>query len=206
MERGYPALPLHRGYPGLTLGPVREEFEWPDEQPTLSDGKLRLRPWMEEDADTVFRACQDADIQRYTTVPVPYLPEHARHYVAVFAPKNYQQRVAAAFAVTDRVTGEVLGACGLAPVDVISRTSGAGYWVAPWARGRGASGCALGILTEWALHPRRLRRIRLEIEPENAASVAAAVRAGYSRVDAPRRVKMHRSQDRFFDLYEQGRK
>lgn len=180
---------------------MHDEFVWPEEQPTLGDGKVRLRPWTEGDAGAVFHACQDPDIQRYTGVPIPYLPEHAQGYVAV-APTRYHQRTAAAFAVTDSATDEVLGQCGLAPLDIASRTSEAGYWVAPWARGRGVSASALAILTAWGLRPSRLRLIRLEIEPENAASVAAALRAGYSRVCGRPTTKLHRGQDRVFDLYE----
>jgi RimJ/RimL family protein N-acetyltransferase len=34
--------------------------------------ELLLRPWQADDADAVYRACQDPDIQRWTTVPRPY--------------------------------------------------------------------------------------------------------------------------------------
>jgi hypothetical protein len=37
-----------------------------------ADGLL-LRPWQTDDADVVFRARQDPEIQRWTTVPSPYL-------------------------------------------------------------------------------------------------------------------------------------
>ncbi|MGC4853133.1 GNAT family N-acetyltransferase [Micromonospora sp. DT4] len=46
----------------------------------VEDGVL-LRPWREADADGVHRACQDRDIQRWTTVPRPYLSEHAHDFV-----------------------------------------------------------------------------------------------------------------------------
>jgi RimJ/RimL family protein N-acetyltransferase len=185
---------------------VSDEFEWPEQQPILGDGRLTLRPWTAGDVDCVFRACQDPDIQRYTTVPVPYLREHAEQFVSLSAPTSYQQRVAAGFAVTDAASGEVLGACGLAAVDVVNRTSGAGYWIAPWGRGRRVASGSLSVLTTWALTPGRLRRIQMEIEPENAASVAAAMRAGYVRLDLPPLMEMHRGEVRPFDLYEKTAK
>ena len=43
---------------------------------TTGDG-LVLRAWQEDDAEDVFRACQDPLIQRWTMVPVPYLREQA---------------------------------------------------------------------------------------------------------------------------------
>ena len=41
-----------------------------------ADGLL-LRPWRAVDADAVHRACQDPDIQRWTSVPRPYELHHA---------------------------------------------------------------------------------------------------------------------------------
>ena len=178
---------------------MSDDFAWPEQQPILGDGRLTLRPWNADDADCVFRACQDADIQRYTTVPVPYLREHAEGFV-VAAPAKYRLREAAGFAVATTATGQVVGSCGLGPVNLVDRTSGGGYWVAPWGRGRGVAASALDILTTWALDPRRLRRIQMEIEPENAASVAAAVRAGYVRMNVPPLMELHRGEVRPFDL------
>lgn len=196
--------------PGLRSPPydpvVSDDFDWPEQQPILREARLTLRPWTAEDADCVFRACQDADIQRYTTVPVPYLREHAEQFVSLRASTDYEQRVAAGFAVTDAASGDVLGACGLAALDVPNRTSGAGYWIAPWGRGGHAASGSLSVLTAWALKPRRLRRIQMEIEPENAASVAAALRAGYVRMDVPPLMEMHRGEVRPFDLYEKTAK
>ena len=40
------------------------ELDWPQEQPALDEGVLVLRPWRSDDADAVYRACQDAQTQR----------------------------------------------------------------------------------------------------------------------------------------------
>jgi hypothetical protein len=50
-------------------------------QPTLTGARVRLRPWRADDADAVLAACQDAEIQRWTEVPVPYRREHAEGFV-----------------------------------------------------------------------------------------------------------------------------
>jgi hypothetical protein len=54
---------------------------WPSTAPKLSDGWLTLRGWTARDADAVLAACQDADTRRWMDVSVPYLPEHAAHFV-----------------------------------------------------------------------------------------------------------------------------
>jgi RimJ/RimL family protein N-acetyltransferase len=50
----------------------------------LREGALLLRPWRAEDADAVYRACQDPEIARWTMVPQPYRMEHAVDYVTTF--------------------------------------------------------------------------------------------------------------------------
>jgi hypothetical protein len=51
-------------------------------EPTeISTGRLHLRPWQPADADVVLAICQDAELQRWTRVPVPSMQEHADHYV-----------------------------------------------------------------------------------------------------------------------------
>ena len=51
-------------------------------QPTLTGSRVRLRPWRTEDVDAVCAACQDAEIQRWTQVPVPYARKHAEEFVS----------------------------------------------------------------------------------------------------------------------------
>jgi RimJ/RimL family protein N-acetyltransferase len=46
-------------------------------QPTLTGPRVRLRPWRTDDVEAVFAACQDAEIQSWTQVPVPCAREHA---------------------------------------------------------------------------------------------------------------------------------
>ncbi len=49
----------------------------------LHDGELVLRPWREEDADAVYEACQDVEIQHWIpAIPRPYTLEHARAFVS----------------------------------------------------------------------------------------------------------------------------
>jgi RimJ/RimL family protein N-acetyltransferase len=133
----------------------------------------------------VFEACQDEQIQRWTTVPSPYLREHAEGFVTDRAPHMWATRTGAGFAVVDPEDGELLGACGLIGVEPERLATGAGYWVAPWARGRHVARRALGLVTAWALGPGQLTRVELQIEPGNLASLAVGVGAGFEVSDVP---------------------
>jgi RimJ/RimL family protein N-acetyltransferase len=144
----------------------------------MEDGLL-LRPWRAADADAVYRACQDPDIQRWTTVPRPYLPEHALGYVTGISGTAWAQGTGALFAVCDAGTGELLAACGLVAIDLGLASGEVGYWTAPWARGRGVAVRATRAVARWAFDALKLRRLIWQAEIGNHASRLVALRAGF---------------------------
>lgn len=144
----------------------------------IEDGLL-LRPWRAEDADAVHRACQDPDIQRWTTVPRPYLPEHAAEFVTTFSATAWAEGAGAPFAVCDAGTGELLASCGLVSVDRELDSAEVGYWTAPWARGQGVAVRATRALARWAFDALKLRRLTWQAEIGNHASRLVALRAGF---------------------------
>ncbi|MBM0259275.1 GNAT family N-acetyltransferase [Micromonospora sp. 4G55] len=144
----------------------------------IEDGLL-LRPWQATDADAVHRACQDPDIQRWTTVPRPYLPEHAHGFVTGIAATAWAEGTGAPFAVCDAGTGELLGSCGLVSIDRALDSAEIGYWTAPWARGRGVTVRATRAVARWAFDALKLRRLVWQAEVGNHYSRLVALRAGF---------------------------
>jgi RimJ/RimL family protein N-acetyltransferase len=145
----------------------------------ITAGDLLLRPWRPDDADAVFRACQDPQIQRWTTVPSPYLRKHSEEFVTRFGPTAFRNDVAAAFAVCDARSGELLASCGLILVDLANRIAEVGYWTAPWARGRGVAAIATRAVAQWAITDLKVRRVVLRAVVGNHASALVGRRAGF---------------------------
>lgn len=165
-------------------------LDWPTDPPTLAtlgpddtgeDAIERLRPWADRDVDAMFAACQDPDIQGWTTVPVPYLVEHARDFVIDVAPAQWAARSGALFCIASAGDDQVLGSCGLVSVDAENAVAQIGYWVAPEARGAGVATRSVAALTSWALDDVGVRRLELHIDPDNKASRAVPQRLGWCR-------------------------
>jgi RimJ/RimL family protein N-acetyltransferase len=140
--------------------------------------KVVLRPWEAADAEFVFSACQDVEIQRWTTVPSPYARGDAVAYVTEVAPEAWEQG-GGVFAVIEAATGEPAGSIGAHGMS--DGTAHVGYWTAPAARGRGLTSDALRTLTGWFLGEGGAARVELVVEPANVGSVRVAEAAGFTR-------------------------
>jgi RimJ/RimL family protein N-acetyltransferase len=56
-----------------------------------------------------------------------------------------------------------------------------GYWIAPWARGRGIATEMTGLVAWWALGEQRFARVELRAATGNLASQRVAAKAGLRR-------------------------
>ena len=132
----------------------------------------RLRALQPHDAEWIYRACQDHDIQRWTMVPRPYTREHADSFVVDLGGEL------AAYAIVTSVTDEPIGVAGLHHVR--DGVASVGYWAAPWGRGNGAAANALQILQSIISQQTQAHIVRALIAETNIASRRTAERAGFT--------------------------
>lgn len=101
---------------------------------------MRLRSLRDDDADWIYSACQDAEIQRWTLVPRPYLREHAESFVRGGAGefRNW---------VIESAESRPVGMISVHSID--DGVASIGYWIAPWGRGVGAAtGAVRAVIDE----------------------------------------------------------
>ncbi|MEO6088697.1 MAG: GNAT family N-acetyltransferase [Umezawaea sp.] len=138
--------------------------------------RVLLRRWRAEDADAVFDACQDPEVQRWTTVPTPYEREHAEEFVTAFSDHQWATGESAPCALTLH-DGTLVGSIGVVEFDGPVCT--VGYWTAPAHRGAGLTTEGLRLLVKWLFAERGAVRVRLEADVRNGASRAVARKAGF---------------------------
>jgi RimJ/RimL family protein N-acetyltransferase len=145
----------------------------------LSDGVVSLRHWRRDDAPALVAACQDPEIPRWTSVPVPYTAEDARAYLAALPPAMVDGARCSFALVADG--DEPVGNIGFPRLSWPDERAEVGYWLAAPARGRGLVTRAVRLITEWGLREVGFHRIELLAATENPASLRVAERAGFTR-------------------------
>lgn len=147
----------------------------PTTAPVLScRPRLLLRGHSEHDLSSIVEMCEDAEMQRWTTVPVPYLPGYAKDYLA-HVRQGWQTGAVAAFAIEldDRFAGNIdlrLEEGSWAEV---------GYATAPWARGQGVMSCALKTALLWGFTALSLDGFHWRAHAGNEASKRVAAKCGF---------------------------
>lgn len=143
----------------------------------LRTARLELSPPRKSDVEAIFRACQDAAIQRYTTVPSPYERQHAEGFIPVVA-QGWEAGTEAVWAM--RESGALAGMVGLHGLTG-NGIGELGYWVAPWSRRRGLLVEAANAVLDWGFSPAGtgLTRIQWNAVVGNTGSARAARALGF---------------------------
>jgi RimJ/RimL family protein N-acetyltransferase len=144
---------------------------------TLTTERLLLRTVSSQDTDAVYEAAQDPDIQRWTTIPSPYLREHAEGFVGQMAPDGWADASMFTFGVF-LGSGELVGMLGLT-----MRSPGVaevGFWTVKEHRGNGYITEATLGASRWAFSHLSVDRVEWRAEVGNAGSRAVAERAGFT--------------------------
>ncbi|MDQ0684207.1 RimJ/RimL family protein N-acetyltransferase [Streptomyces achromogenes] len=144
---------------------------------TLTSARLVLRPLGPQDTDALYVAAQDPDIQRWTTIPSPYLPEHARSFIELIAPEGWTTGAMSTFGVflpNGALTG-VLSLTMRSP-----GTAEIGFWAVKEHRGRGYTTEAVLAATRWAFTTLSVDRVEWRAEVGNTPSRVVAEHAGFT--------------------------
>jgi RimJ/RimL family protein N-acetyltransferase len=142
-----------------------------------SAGISAMRSPRDADAASMVLACNDAAARDMTELPSPYDDEHAREFISESAPEGRADGSLVAFVLADRAD-DVLGVVSLHDIDA-SATASVGYWVAPWARGRGVASAGLKALVNWSFDTLGLRHLLWQSVVGNITSLAVATNVGF---------------------------
>lgn len=154
-------------------------MRFPDDVPLLADGGIRLRPHQLADVDAITDQCQDAEMQRFTLVPVPYTRDDAVAFIDGRA-AGWAAGTDFSFAIeAPEGAGPTRFAGSIALRPKGPGIAGMGFGGHPDARGHGVMTAALGLLTDWAFAERGIKRLEWACIAGNLASWRVAWHNGF---------------------------
>jgi RimJ/RimL family protein N-acetyltransferase len=146
--------------------------------PRLSDGRVVVRRWRDDDAPAMAAAGSDPDIARFCALPAPYTLEVARGFIDG-ARSAWERDHHAHLAIADPDDDLVLGAVGLVRISPGFGSGELGYWVLPAWRRYGIARRAAGLIADWAFESLGLTRLEIAAHASNSASCAVAESLGF---------------------------
>jgi len=160
------------------------------DHPRLEIGEgLVLRRHQPADLVAIFEQCNDPEMQRWTTVPVPYEMSDAEQFLEhVRSAWEHGTEVALAIEALGRFAGTV--SYRLQEGDWAE----IGYGLSPWARGHQVMTRAVSAFLDWGFRDLGLVRVEWRAVVGNHASRRVAEKCGFRVEGTVRGLLMHRGQ------------
>ncbi|NUS27252.1 MAG: GNAT family N-acetyltransferase, partial [Streptomyces sp.] len=102
---------------------------------TLTTGRLLMRTVGPPDTHAVYEAAQDPEIQRWTTIPSPYLREHAESFTDQHVPDGWANGSSLTWGLFLPEEEELVGMLGLSMRSMSAAE--VGFWGTKEHRGNG---------------------------------------------------------------------
>jgi RimJ/RimL family protein N-acetyltransferase len=132
-----------------------------------------LRPLHASDADWIFEACQDLEIQKWTEIPKPYTRDHSDSFAKTLSGD------VEVWVIERDSSGKPFGVIGVHSINPATRVALIGYWIAPWGRNQGAMKAGLKLYIAKVSTNPNIAYIRANIAEENLASRKSVESAGF---------------------------
>lgn len=142
---------------------------------SLATDRLILRPWSNLDRAALAQMATDPEMVRYVTDGVPWSEDRIDAFLDRQA-GYFEQHGLAFGALEHRATGEVIGLCGIQPLDNGEFELGWWIWKPHWGHGYATE--AGRAVVDYARSSMGLDRLVAVIDPPNAASMRVAEKLG----------------------------
>ena len=138
-----------------------------------------LRPFLPSDLSDLLTAFADPDIKAWNPGPVADASLETDEAVDWMAGRNDWSGGSHVSWAVAFPHGQLLGSVSLHKMDHDQRDAEVGYWLAPWARGRGVAVVAVDAAARFGYTELGLHRLHLFHAVENLASCKLATAAGF---------------------------
>ncbi len=154
-----------------------------DDNVTLSDGVVSLRPFQMSDTDELAEAVRESipELKPWMSwCHDDYSEDDTRNWIKSL-PSGWADGTQFNFAITDIQDGRLLGGCGLNHINPTYRFANLGYWVRTSRTGEGIASRAVRLIASFAFEQVKLVRVEIVVAVENYPSLRVAGKVGARR-------------------------
>ncbi|MFE6489370.1 GNAT family N-acetyltransferase, partial [Streptomyces sp. NPDC057757] len=148
--------------------------------PTLHTARLRLRPFTDTDADSLFALHSNTHVMRYWDSPLWTDRARAERFIATCRTMA-DERTGARLAIDRASDRTFAGWCVLTDWNPDYRSASLGYCLTETMWGNGYATEAAHTLLQWAFDTHDLNRIQAETDTRNLASARVLEKLGFTR-------------------------
>jgi RimJ/RimL family protein N-acetyltransferase len=154
--------------------------------PKIPGERVYLSPLSLEDAELYAAWLNDPSTYRYLTVASMQITLHGEKDALAELSRQHN------YAIVAREGDELLGNCGLADIDGVSRSAEAGIFIGENSRrGEGYGSEALRLLCDYGFNVLGLRSVRLRVYDYNERAVACYRKAGFKEAGRLRKARFY---------------
>jgi [ribosomal protein S5]-alanine N-acetyltransferase len=159
--------------------------------PRIEGPHLALRPPRPDDADALFELGRDPDVVRFFS----WGPYEQREEAAAFIERNVEERPHE-FLIVQNDDDRPIGLTGLTEISERDGRAVVGTWLGRDHWGTGANSESKALILHYAFEVMGLRRVSAYAHPDNARSLRALEKIGFTREGVLRSWHVHRGQSR----------
>jgi len=154
--------------------------------PSLIGKRITLRPYRDDDADSLLALYGDAVVTRWWS----HEPWTQRQQAIEYLERMRRDRVGSEFypwAIATNADDALIGTAALFEIDRTHKRGMIGYSLSPAQQGNGYAREALRLLLDFAWNTLDLQRIEADTDPENTASRRLLERLGFTHEGSMRK-------------------
>lgn len=148
--------------------------------PSLQTARLRLRPFVEQDADALYALQSNPRVMRYWDAP-PWTERSRVQAFLAACQKLQDEGSGARFAIETLADQAFIGWCAMFRWNPVFRSLAIGYCLDEAAWGQGHATEAVRAMLHWAFGTLDLNRVEAELDTRNGASARVLEKLGFLR-------------------------
>ena len=159
----------------------------------ITGKRINLRALRSSDADALCIHAKDREISRFTFIPHPYRPDHARRFLD-YSRIQTRKEIGLHMGIEEKSSGQIIGVIGFEGIDRHNRKVEIGYWLGKKYWNQGIATEAVTLALSYAFTTLRMKRVYAQVFLGNVVSERLLLRLGFTREGVERASRLRRGR------------